>query len=133
MPRSGAFGWATVACAVSACAPCQQVGHDRRRCQRRSRSNDSICRCWPWWTATGNRSDIDTGFTAFLTLPAALIETLALPWLCSQPGILADGSIDLFDVYVAVVLWDGQVRTVEVEGAESEPLVGMSLLDRHRW
>ena len=74
---------------------------------------------------------IDTGFTGFLTLPAVLIVALGLPWLCRQPGILADGSVDVFDVYTATVLWDGQSRTVEVEAADAEPLVGMSLLDHH--
>lgn len=74
---------------------------------------------------------IDTGFTGFLTLPPAYIATLGLSWLSRQSGILADGSVDVFDVYVATVMWDGQSRTVEVEAANTEPLVGMSLLDRH--
>ena len=74
---------------------------------------------------------IDTGFTGFLTLPTALVTALELPLLCRQPGVLADGSVALFDVHVATVLWDGQLRTVEVEAADAEPLVGMSLLDRH--
>ena len=74
---------------------------------------------------------IDTGFTGFLTLPPARVTALRLPWLSRQPGILADGSVDIFDVYVATVMWDGQPRTVEVEAADTEPLVGMSLLDRH--
>lgn len=74
---------------------------------------------------------IDTGFTGFLTLPPACITALGLSWLCRQPGILADGSVDIFDVYVATVMWDGQPRTVEVEAAVTEPLVGMSPLDRH--
>lgn len=66
---------------------------------------------------------IDTGFTGFLTLPPALIMTLGLPWLCRQPGILADGSVGLFDVYVCTAMWDGRPRTVEVEAANTEPLV----------
>ncbi|ETW92032.1 MAG: hypothetical protein ETSY1_45555, partial [Candidatus Entotheonella factor] len=74
---------------------------------------------------------IDTGFTGFLTLPPALIQTLDLPWLCRQPGVLADGSIELFDVYTVTIIWDGQPRTIEVEAADTDPLVGMSLLDRH--
>ncbi len=74
---------------------------------------------------------IDTGFTGFLTLPPALIMTLGLPWLCRQPGILADGSVGFFDVYVGTVMWDGRPRTVEVEAADTEPLVGMSLLENH--
>ena len=74
---------------------------------------------------------IDTGFTGFLTLPPPLVMALGLSWLCRQPGILADGRVEFFDVYVVTVLWDGQPRTVEVEAAGTEPLVGMSLLDRH--
>jgi len=74
---------------------------------------------------------IDTGFTGFLTLPSALVQVLGLPWLCRQPGVLADGSVEFFDVYIATVIWDGQSRTVEAEAADTEPLVGMSLLDRH--
>ncbi len=74
---------------------------------------------------------IDTGFTGFLTLPATLIVALELSWLCRQPGVLADGSVSLFDVYVGTMMWDGRPRTVEVETAETEPLVGMSLLDNH--
>ena len=74
---------------------------------------------------------IDTGFTGFLTLPPALVTALGLSWLCRQPGILADGRVEYFDVYIATVIWDGQPRTIEVEAADTEPLVGMSLLDRH--
>lgn len=74
---------------------------------------------------------VDTGFTGFLTVPPARIATLNLSWLSRQPGVLADGSIDAFDVFVASVMWDGRLRTVEVESADTEPLVGMSLLDRH--
>ena len=74
---------------------------------------------------------IDTGFTGFLTLPPLLVTTLGLPWLCRQPGMLADGRVEYFDVYVATVIWDGQPRTMEVEAADTEPLVGMSLLEHH--
>ena len=74
---------------------------------------------------------IDTGFTGFLTLPPVLVDALGLSWLSRQPGILADGSVDIFDVYVATALWDGQPRSVDVEAADTEPLVGMSLLAQH--
>ena len=40
---------------------------------------------------------IDTGFTGFLSLPLALIAALGMPWLCRQQGILADGSIQVFE------------------------------------
>ena len=71
---------------------------------------------------------IDTGFNGFLTLPPTLIATLGLPWLCRQEGQLADGSVQAFDVYVATVDWDGQPRSVEVDAAEAQPLIGMGLM-----
>ena len=74
---------------------------------------------------------IDTGFSGDLTLPTAVIASLGLTWLGREPGILADGSTDLFDVYSAVVLWDGQPRAIEVEAANTQPLAGMNLLHRH--
>ena len=74
---------------------------------------------------------IDTGFSGDLTLSTAAIASLSLTWLGRELGILADGSTDLFDVYSAVVLWDGQPRSIEVEAANTQPLVGMNLLHRH--
>lgn len=74
---------------------------------------------------------IDTGFSGDLTLPTAVIRALGLTWLGREPGILADGTTDLFDVYSAAVLWEGQPRAVEVEAANTQPLVGMNLLDQH--
>jgi len=51
---------------------------------------------------------IDTGFNGSFTLPPGLIASLGLPWLCQQQGILADGNVQIFDVY--------------------SPLIGMALL-----
>jgi clan AA aspartic protease len=72
---------------------------------------------------------IDTGFNGFLTLPAALIATLELPWVCRQQGQLADGSVLTFDVHDATVTWHGRPRNVEVEAADAQPLLGMALLE----
>ena len=85
-------------------------------------------------TAGGTRQIevvIDTGFNGSLTLPFVLIAALGLPWLCRQQGLLADGSVQVFDVYTATVIWDGRPRTVEVECIEATPLVGMALLQGH--
>ena len=101
---------------------------DLRRCQRRPRSDYSIDGHWSEWSKQEIEAIIDTGFTGFLTLPSAIVTTLGLPWLSRQPGILADGSVDIFDVHVGEVVWDGQIRAVEIEVANTEPLVGMSLL-----
>src|SRR5262249_46140519 len=71
---------------------------------------------------------VDTGFNGFLTLPPTLINALKLPWLCREQGQLADGSIMVFDVYVATVEWHGQARQVEAESADAQPLLGMCLM-----
>ena len=74
---------------------------------------------------------IDTGFNGFLTLPPALVAELGLPFASIGLATLADGSEAAFDVYDATVLWDGQPRYVESGAVGVDPLVGMSLLDRH--
>jgi predicted aspartyl protease len=51
-----------------------------------------------------------------------------LTWLSHLQGQLADGSLQVFDVYLATLVWDGQTRTTDAEATDSEPLVGMSLL-----
>ena len=75
---------------------------------------------------------VDTGFTEFLTLPPALIASLALPALNATAMTLADGSVIAVDVYEANVLWDGQKRTVKIHSADGDPLVGMALLYGYR-
>jgi clan AA aspartic protease len=74
---------------------------------------------------------IDTGFNGYLTLPAATITSLQLEWLCREEGTLADGSTEIFDVYIALILWDGNWRKVEVDAANAAPLIGMALLEKH--
>lgn len=74
---------------------------------------------------------IDIGFTGFLTLPSSLIDVLELEWRGQAQAILGDGSVQLFDVYAATVIWDNQPRTVEVDVADTTPLIGMGLIYRH--
>jgi predicted aspartyl protease len=38
----------------------------------------------------------------------------------------------LFDVYDAEMIWNGQYREVEVNAAETEPLLGMRMLKGYR-
>jgi clan AA aspartic protease len=71
---------------------------------------------------------IDTGFTGFLSLPSAMIESLGLPWIFSDSVTLGDGSEVVFQMYRATVIWDGAFKVVDVAASESEPLLGMSLL-----
>jgi clan AA aspartic protease len=71
---------------------------------------------------------LDTGFSGYLTLPPGVIASLGLVWLGREQGILADGSVEFFDVYHAAVLWDGQSRPVEVDAVDGRPLLGTALL-----
>ncbi|GBL12632.1 hypothetical protein MSj_04152 [Microcystis aeruginosa Sj] len=72
---------------------------------------------------------IDTGYTGFITLPSAIITTLGLTWYIQEEGILGDGSLCMFSVFEATVIWDGQIKSIEINESETEPLVGMGLLD----
>lgn len=71
---------------------------------------------------------IDTGYTEWLSLPPNLVASLGLRWETIGHGTLADGSECVFDVYGAEVLWDGRVRRIFVDEADTTPLVGMALL-----
>lgn len=75
---------------------------------------------------------IDTGFTGFLSLPNDSINELDLSWSYRDRGTLGDGSEVLFDIYDAVAIWDGKSQEIEVNSAETDPLVGMSLLRGYR-
>lgn len=75
---------------------------------------------------------IDTGFTGFLSLPSAIVATLNLPWSASDMVTLGDGSETLFDLYTAIVIWDGQYRDVYIAESETEPLLGMAMLYGYR-
>jgi clan AA aspartic protease len=71
---------------------------------------------------------IDTGYTSRLTLPTAIVAALGLSWKGTSPGVLADGSICLFDVYEGTVIWNGRERRVLADVADADPLVGMMLM-----
>jgi clan AA aspartic protease len=75
---------------------------------------------------------IDTGFDGWLSLPPDLIKQLNLSWKRRGRAILGDGSECVFNVYEAVVLWDGDFLTIPVDEADSEPLVGMSLMEGYQ-
>jgi clan AA aspartic protease len=75
---------------------------------------------------------IDTGFTGFLSLPISIIMELELSWSYRDRATLGDGSEVLFDIYDAMVIWGGQYREIEINAAETEPLLGMSMLRGYR-
>ncbi len=74
---------------------------------------------------------VDTGFSDYLTLPAAFVSELGLAYRTRDSAILADGSEAFFDVYDIVVLWDGHPRHVYTYATDATPLVGMRMLDSH--
>jgi clan AA aspartic protease len=71
---------------------------------------------------------IDTGFSGFLTLPSDLILALDLTWKGRDVATLGDGTSCVFEVYIAIVIWDGQYREVYINESETVPLIGMKLL-----
>jgi clan AA aspartic protease len=79
----------------------------------------------------GIKAVIDTGYTGFLTLPSAIaiIAKLGLTWFMQEEGTLGDGSMCMFNVFEASIIWDGQVRPIEINESEADPLIGMGLLE----
>lgn len=71
---------------------------------------------------------VDTGFNGALSLPLKLIAELGLRLRMQSPGVLADGSKKFFDIYEALVLWNGRLLRIPVGCVENAPLMGMSLL-----
>ncbi|MCY3506783.1 MAG: hypothetical protein OXH41_11520 [Chloroflexi bacterium] len=61
----------------------------------------------------------------------ALAVQLELPFEGAARATLADGSETTFPYYSVAVLSDGRTRYVEVDAADTKPLVGMRLLDGH--
>lgn len=75
---------------------------------------------------------VDTGFNGWLSLPPDLIAELNLKWKRRGRAILGDGSECVFNVYEAVVVWDETLPTIPVDEADSDPLVGMSLMEGYQ-
>lgn len=75
---------------------------------------------------------VDTGFNGWLSLPSDFIKMLGLPWKRRGRATLGDGSECVFDIYEAVVVWDSQFITIPIDEAESDPLLGMSLMEGYK-
>jgi clan AA aspartic protease len=74
---------------------------------------------------------VDSGFTAALTLPGAVVAALGLARQSVGGAVLADGSLRQFDIYDAEVAWGGGWRPVLVSAVGDEVLLGMRLLAGH--
>ena len=64
----------------------------------------------------------------FLTLPPATIVTLDLKWRGSEDVVLGDGCTQRFDVYSTRFIWYRKFRTIKVNEADTDSLVGLGLL-----
>ena len=78
------------------------------------------------------RAIIDTGFTGDLTVPKSVIDELGFTIRGFQKVILADGSRQYFEMCVGSIIWNGQIRQVEINAAETDSLVGMGLLENYK-
>jgi clan AA aspartic protease len=72
---------------------------------------------------------VDTGFSNSLTLPPSLIKSLGLKPIAQTNGVLADGSVVTFKMYEGFLALNRRRIGIEIVEADSDPLVGMSLLD----
>lgn len=72
---------------------------------------------------------VDTGFDGWLSLPHSLVRELDLPWQSLGRALLADGSECEYDIHDGAVLWDSAHREISIDACDSEPLVGMRLLE----
>ncbi|NCS22686.1 MAG: clan AA aspartic protease [Microcystis aeruginosa G11-06] len=62
---------------------------------------------------------VDTGFNGWLSLPPDLIDQLNLKWKRRGRAILGE-------------IWDGDYLTIPIDEADSEPLVGMLLMEGYQ-
>ena len=71
----------------------------------------------------------DTGFTDCLTLPAAAVAAMGLPFLYDLPVNLANDSSAFVRVHAATILWHGVEVDIRVFATGKRPLLGTALLD----
>jgi clan AA aspartic protease len=76
---------------------------------------------------------VDSGYTGALTLPPAVITRLDLGRRSIGFAILADGSTCSFQIYSGKVVWDGEVRTILVDEADTDPLIGLKPLRNYEF
>ena len=75
---------------------------------------------------------LDTGFTGYLALPQSMIRQYGLIRHGEGQVTLADGSVEMHDIYRAGVVWHGERQTVPIMGMGDKPLIGMRLLTGSR-
>ena len=71
---------------------------------------------------------VDTAFNGWLTLPDAVIRHLGLVHYGQRPANQADGEVQTYDIYGALVSWHERILPIPVHRSGSMPLIGMALL-----
>jgi clan AA aspartic protease len=75
---------------------------------------------------------IDTGYTGDLMLPKDIVEELQLSLRGIQEATLGDDSVAVFEIYTGSVIWDGEIRNVEINASEVSALLGMGMLENFK-
>ena len=75
---------------------------------------------------------LDTGFDGDLALRPQTVRQLALTPKGGQDVELANGEAYRFSRYTGTILWNGRPRRVDVLETDSDPLLGMALLQGTR-
>ncbi|MBI2808362.1 MAG: clan AA aspartic protease [Planctomycetes bacterium] len=74
---------------------------------------------------------VDTGFEGFLSLPSVTVASLGLPWIYQDRTELIDARTIPIDIHSAVVIWNGKLRSIDVQALGGCNLIGMRLLAGH--
>ena len=75
---------------------------------------------------------VDTGFEGDLTLPAAAVTALGLPFDQIIVANLADNAGRQIDAHQAVIVWHGIEQKAQVLAMGRRPLLGTRLLDGNK-
>lgn len=75
---------------------------------------------------------VDIGYNGDLTLSAAVIASLDLPFAGPRRARLADGDEIILHSYTAILNWHGDAMRVVASQTEGKPMLGMALLSACR-
>ncbi len=71
---------------------------------------------------------LDTGFEGAMTLPAAAVTALDLPFYQETDAFLADGTSVKTEMYRAKIQWQGKQENAAVLAMGHTPLLGTAIL-----
>jgi clan AA aspartic protease len=71
---------------------------------------------------------LDTGFTAFVALPPAIVTALGLHFDSDETVVLGDGRAVVVPLYRGSIVWEGEEREISVHCTDTDPLIGVAML-----